>query len=134
MSESKAPAHQSIPEPQSISVDPATDERARDFLRAITLGRIGATALDERLSAIITDAWIAPGVEHVAALGNPEEMYPFEQRTTAEGVATYYRVRYPAGLWTWVFSLDHAGRINGFSLRSSRRYKIFDVWLRNVEY
>jgi hypothetical protein len=33
-----------------------------------------------------------------------------------------------------VFSVDQAGGINGFSLRRSPRYKIFDVWLRNVKY
>jgi hypothetical protein len=115
-------------------VDPATDDRARNFLRAITLGRIEGTALDDGLSGLLTDAWIAPGAAHAAALGSPEEMYPFEQRTTAEGLATFYRVRYPSGIWTWVFSCDHAGRVNGFSLRSSRRFKIFDVWTRNVEY
>jgi hypothetical protein len=114
-------------------VDPAVDERARDFLRAVTLGRIDRTALNERLSANLPDTGIALGAEHAAALGVAEEMYAFEQRTTAEGVATFYRVRYPSEIWTWVVSVDGAGLINGFSLRH-RRYKIFDMWLRNVTY
>jgi len=134
MSESGTTPYQNIPEPLPISVDRSTDERARDFLRAVTLGRIDRTLLNERLSAILPETGIAAGAEHAAALGTAEEMFAFEQRTTAEGVATYYRVRYPSGIWTWVFSVDRTGRINGFSLRRSPRYKIFDVWLRDVTY
>ncbi len=134
MSESGTAPYQNIPEPLPIAVDAAVDERARDFLRAVTLGRIDRAALNERLSSILPDAGIALGAEHAAALGTAEEMQAFEQRTTAEGVATFYRVRYPSGIWTWVVSVDAAGRINGFSLRGSPRYKIFDVWLRNVTY
>jgi hypothetical protein len=133
MSESGTPYH-NIPEPLPISVDPSTDERARAFLREVTLGRIDRTLLDERLSAILPETGFAAAAEHAAALGTAEEMFAFEQRTTAEGVATFYRVRYPSEIWTWVFSLNHAGRINGFSLRRSGRYKIYDVWLRNVTY
>ena len=106
MSESGTPYH-NIPEPLPISVDPSFRSTTPD---ASTASR------------------------YAAALGTAEEMFAFEQRTTAEGVATFYRVRYPSEIWTWVFSLNHAGRINGFSLRRSGRYKIYDVWLRNVTY
>lgn len=125
--------YQDIPEPVPISVDAATDEQARKFLRDITLGRIDRNALNSRLSAMLPESGIAAGAERAAALGAPEAMFAFEQRVTAEGVATYYRVQYPSDIWTWVFSLDQAGSINGFSLRH-RRHKIFDVWLRNVTY
>jgi hypothetical protein len=125
---------QNIPEPLPISVDASTDERARAFLRAVTLGQIDRALLNDRLSSILPETGVAAGAEHAAALGIAEEMFAFEQRVTAEGVATYYRVRYPSGMWTWVFSVDRGGRINGFSLRSSPRYKIFDVRLRDVSY
>ena len=133
MNEGETSDYRDIPEPLPISVDPATDEQARNFLRAVTLGRIDRTALNYRLSAMLPETGLAVAAEHAAALGTPEAMFAFEQRITAEGVATYYRVRYPSEIWTWVFSLDQAGHINGFSLRL-RRYKIFDVWLRNVTY
>lgn len=134
MSETTASPYKDIPEPLPISVDPLTDRRARDFLQTITSGRIDRTALDERLSGLVSDAGFAAGARAADALGVFEAMFPFEQRTTAEGVATYYRVRYASGTWTWILSTDNAGRINGFSLRLTRRYRIFDVWLRNVDY
>ncbi len=133
MSDSERDPYHDIPEPLPIHVDAAIDARARAFLPAVTLGRIDRDLLDERLRAILPETGLSLGAEHAAALGTVEEMYPFEQRTTPEGVATFYRVRYSSGLWTWVFSLSVAGRINGFSLRRAR-YKIFDIWLRNVTY
>ena len=133
MSESGTSPYQNIPEPLPIAVDPAIDERAREFLRAVTLGRIDRSWLSERLNAIVP-ASMAEAAEHAAALGTAEGMYAFEQRTTAEGVATYYRVRYPSEIWTWVFSVDHAGGINGFALRRTPRFKIYNIWLRNVAY
>ncbi|HET6276322.1 MAG TPA: hypothetical protein VFE16_10375 [Candidatus Cybelea sp.] len=123
-----------IPEPLPISVDPAIDERARAFLGAVTSGDIDRLSLNDQLAALLSDTGFAAAAEHAAALGTPEGIFAFEQRITAEGVATYYRVRYPSQIWTWVFSVDRAGRINGFSLRRSPRYKIFDVRLRDVAY
>ena len=134
MSDSGEAPDQNIPEPLAISVDAVTDERARSFLRSVTLGQIDRSALSDQLSAILPESGVAVGAEHAAALGTAETIFAFEQRITAEGVATYYRVQYPSGIWTWIVSVDQAGRINGFSLRRSPRYKIFDVWLRNVTY
>jgi hypothetical protein len=134
MSESGSAPYQTIPEPLPISVAPSIDERARKFLRAVTLGQIDRSSLSERLNAILPTPRFAEAAEHAAALGTVEGMYAFEQRTTAEGVATYYRVRYSNEIWTWVVSIDHAGSINGFALRRSPRYKIFNIWLRDVTY
>ena len=137
MSDGGTQPYQNIPEPLPISVDPSTDERAGAFLRAVTLGQLDGMPLSEALNDVIRNAGpagMANAAEHAAALGPPEAMYAFEQRTTAEGVATYYRVRYSSEIWTWVFSLDHAGLINGFSLRRTPHYKIFDVRLRDVAY
>jgi len=134
MSQSEVFPYANIPEPLPIPVDPAIDQRAKDFLQAVTLGRIDRASLNEQLSTIWPGTGIAAAAEQAAALGTAEEMFAFEQRTTAEGVATFYRVRYPSGIWTWVFSVDQAGRINGFSLRRGPGYKIYDVWVRNVTY
>jgi hypothetical protein len=59
-------------------------------------------------------------------------MYAFEQRMRAEGMATYYRLRYRSEIWTCVLSVDNDGNSNGFSLRRSPRYNIYKVCLREV--
>ncbi len=127
--------YQNIPEPAPIAVDAAIVKRARDVLDEVTRGRIDRSAFSESLDAMLPQDWnVDAAAEEAAALGPAEEMYAFERRVTAEGVATYFRVRYPSELMTWSLSLDDTGRINGFALRRSPRSMIYNVWVRSVSY
>ncbi|MBD5657071.1 MAG: hypothetical protein IAI50_18120 [Candidatus Eremiobacteraeota bacterium] len=118
-----------------IAVDAATEKRAREVLDELTRGRIDRGAFSDELDAMLPKDWdISVAVEHAAALGPAKDMYAFQQRVTAEGVATYFRVRYPSEIMTWILSVDDAGRIIGFALRRSPRNMIFNVWIRDVAY
>lgn len=72
MSESKPSPYGNIPEPLPISVDPSTDERAREFLRAVTLNRIDRTALNDRLSKILPDSGWQSAPNTLLALAPPK--------------------------------------------------------------
>ncbi len=122
-----------VPEPMPIAVDPALDARARALLESVTLGQIDRNVLSERLRSFWPGSATTAAAEAASALGAIRDMIAFEQRTTAEGLATYYRAHYASEIWTWIYSVDHTGHVNGFSLRNGRR-KIYNIWLRHVEY
>jgi hypothetical protein len=64
-------------------------------------GSIGRSSI-RSLSALLTDDFVRGGTDDVRAYGRPAQLIPFDIRTNAEGVATFYRVRYPAAALTWI--------------------------------
>lgn len=120
-------------EPLPISLDAARIASARDWLQRIGRGSIDRTQIEPTLNTMLTDDVIRGGVRLMTGFGSPTTMFPFETRTTADGTAAYYRVKYPADTLTWILSVAQDGRINGFTLRRRPRDVIYSVMVRNVE-
>jgi len=118
--------------PEPISVDAARIAKAQEWLERIADGRIDRTQLDPQLSALLTDNFLRGGTDDVRAYGRPGQLIPFDIRTNAEGVATFYRVRYPAATLTWIFRTSSGGKINGWSLRRSAHSAIYRVAVRDT--
>ena len=89
-------------EPEPIPVDAARIAKAQEWLERLADGRIDRTQLDPQLSALLTDDFVRGGTDDVRAYGRPAQLIPFDIRTNAEGVATFYRERYPAAALTWI--------------------------------
>jgi hypothetical protein len=119
-------------EPEPIPVDAARIAKAQEWLERIADGRIDRTQLDPQLSALLTDDFVRGGTDDVRAYGRPAQLIPFDIRTNAEGVATFYRVRYPAETLTWILRTSSGGQINGWSLRRSAQSAIYRVAVRDT--
>jgi hypothetical protein len=123
----------SFPEPEPIVVDSAAFERARGLLDAVAQGTFDRSELAPQMN-VPAQAFVH-GAALVSALGAPQSMYAFEKDITAQQTSTYFRVRYPNEILTWVVSEDAADRITGLVLRRSPSYVIFGVvWFSNIRY
>lgn len=125
----------SFPEPDPIVVDTATSQRARQLLDAVARGAFNRSELAPQLDAFLPVTAFATGEAIVSALGKVQSMFPFERQLTAQQTSTYFRVRYPAKILTWVISVDADNRITGLSLRRDPTNRLFDVtYRRDVQY
>lgn len=124
----------SFPEPDPIAVDQATVDRARRVLNGVASNTLDRTELAPELSSFVPPEFFTKGAAFVSALGAPQSMYPFEKRIMANETSTYFRVRYPKEILTWVFSVNDAGRIVGLSLRHSPNNLIFNAVYREIAY
>lgn len=117
----------SFGEPEPIEVGAATSERARALLDAVASGTFDRSELLPALDAFVPAKAFASGAILVSALGQPQSMFAFEKRIMADQTSTFFRVRFPNQVLTWVVSVDPQNRIAGLSLRRSLNYKIFSV-------
>jgi hypothetical protein len=124
----------SFPEPKPILVESATLERARRLLDAIARGTFDRSELAPQLNAFVRPKAFVNGATLVSALGAPESMFAFEKRITADQTSTYFRVRYPKEILTWVVSVDAGNRITGLSLQRGPNNIIFGVVWRDIRY
>jgi hypothetical protein len=123
----------SFPLPDPIALDSATVDRARRLLDAIAHGTFDRSELAAQLSDVSPD-FFAKAAASVSALGPPQSMYPYEKRIRAEQTLTYFLVRYPKEILTWVVGIDAANQITLLSLRRSQSYIIFSVAWKNYGY
>jgi hypothetical protein len=123
-----------VPEPDPIEVDGATMERARQLLGAVAAGTFDRSELIPELDAFVQADAFAKAPALLDTLGTPQSMYAFEKRITADQTSTYFRVRYPEQILTWVVSVDADSRITGLCLRRSLTSSIFCVVYREVHY
>jgi hypothetical protein len=70
----------------------------------------------------------------VNALGSPQSMYPYEKRIRAEQTLTYFLVRYPKEILTWVVGVNAANQITLLSLQRSPSYKLFCIAWKDYGY
>jgi hypothetical protein len=124
----------SWPEPDPIVVDPATADRARRVLDAVARGTFDRSELLPQLDASVGPDFFVKGAALVSALGPPQSMYPYEKRIRAEQTLTYFLVRYPKEILTWVVGVDVANRITLLSLQRSPSYHIFIVAWKDYGY
>jgi hypothetical protein len=122
-----------FPEPDPIVLDPATADRDRRLLDAVAHGTFDPSELAPQLGDVSPD-FFAKGAALVSALGPPQSMYPYEKRIRAEQTLTYFLVRYPKEILTWVVGIDAANRITLLSLQRSPSYKIFTVAWKDYGY
>ncbi|MBV9440579.1 MAG: hypothetical protein JOZ24_11355 [Candidatus Eremiobacteraeota bacterium] len=123
-----------FPEPDPIDIDSREVDRARRVLDAIARGTFDRSELAPQLDAFLPPKAFAEGATLVSALGSSQSMFAFEKRILAGQVETYFRVRYPNQILTWVVSVDDANRIVGLSLGRSRNNRIFSVFYRDIQY
>ncbi|MGC9993390.1 MAG: hypothetical protein ABSD52_13495 [Candidatus Cybelea sp.] len=123
----------SFPEPEPIVLDPATVDRARRLLDAVAHGTFDRSELAPQLGDVSPD-FFAKGATYVSALGRPQSMYPYEKRFRAEQTLTYFLVRYPKEILTWIVGVDAANRITLLSLQRSPGYQIFCVAWKDYGY
>lgn len=123
-----------FPEPEPIVVEPAIFERARTLLDAVALGTFDRSELAPELNASVPPQMFVNGAALVSALGAPQSMFAFQKCINAFQTSTYFRVRYPKEILTWVVSVDAENRISGLSLRRSPNNMIFSVVERNIGY
>lgn len=90
--------------------------------------------LAERLRSSLPAGFLHGSRRHTDPLGTPLGMYPYETRTTAQSQKTYFRVRFPEQTLTWILSVDHKGKIDGFSLQHGWSRRIISAFVRDVEY
>ena len=124
----------SFPEPDPIVIDSATIDRCRTLLDAVSRGTFDRSQLTPTLNAFVPADAFAGAPALLEPLGAPQSMYPFEKSITAYQTSTYFRVRYPNEILSWVVSVDADNRITGLSLRHSLTNLIFSVVSRNIQY
>jgi len=124
----------SFPEPGQIIVDQATADRARGLLDAVAHGTFDRSELIPQLDAFVGPNAFPFGATLLSALGPPQSMYPFEKRLMAEQTWTFFRVRYPKEVLTWVVGVDAANRVTKLDLRRGPNDHIFDIVWRDIQY
>lgn len=124
----------SFPEPDPIVIDEATSDRARVLLDAITHGTFDRSELMPQLYANVSPDFFVRAAVSVSALGVAQSMFPFERRITADQTWTFFRVRYPKEILTWVVGVDPENQITLLDLRRGPTYQIFNLTWRNIEY
>lgn len=124
----------SFTEPGPIVVDQATADRARSLLDAVAHGTFDRSELIPQLDEFVDSNAFPFGAMLLSALGPPQSMYPFEKRIMAEQTWTFFRVRYPQEILTWVVGVDPANRITLLDLRWGPTKHIFSVTWSNVQY
>jgi hypothetical protein len=124
----------SLPEPEPIVVDQATTDRGRALLDAVTRGTFDRSELIPQLDAFVGPNVFPFGAKLLSALGAPQSMYPFEKRIMANQTWTFFRVRYPKEILTWVVGVDPANRITLLDLRRGPNNHIFDIAWRDIQY
>jgi hypothetical protein len=122
------------PEPEPIVLDPAMVDRARRLLDAVAHGTFDRSELAPQLDANVRPDFFVKGTTFVSALGSPQSMYPYEKRIRAEQTLTYFLVRYPKEILTWVVGVDAANRITLLSLQRSPSYRIFSLAWKDYGY
>jgi hypothetical protein len=122
------------PEPEPIVLDPTTVDRARRLLDAVAHGTFDRSELAPPLDANVRPDFFVKGATLVGALGSPQSMYPYEKRIRAEQTLTYFLVRYPKEILTWVVGVDAANRITLLSLQRSPSYRIFSLAWKDYGY
>jgi hypothetical protein len=127
-------AAMSFPEPEPIAVDQATADRARVLLDAVTRGTFDRSELIPQLDAFVGPDAFPFGATLLSALGVPQSMYPFEKRIMAGQTWTFFRVRYPKEILTWVVGVDPTNRITLLDLRRGPGNHIFDIAWRDIQY
>lgn len=123
-----------VPEPEAIVVDRATFDRGRGLLDAVADGTFDRAQLAPQLDAFVPAQAFAHGATLVSALGAPQAMYPYEKRIRAEQTLTYFLVRYPKEVLTWLVGVDASNRITLLSLQRSPSNRIFCVAWRDYGY
>ncbi|HEY2554465.1 MAG TPA: hypothetical protein VGI15_04370 [Candidatus Cybelea sp.] len=123
-----------FPEPDPIVIDSATMDRGRALLDAVTRGTFDRSELAPELEAFVPPSAFASAPALLEPLGTPHSIFAFEKSITAYQTSTYFRVRYPNQILTWVVSVGADNRITGLSLRYSPMHLIFNVVLRNILY
>jgi hypothetical protein len=127
-------ARMSFPEPEQIFVDQAIADRARGLLDAVAHGTFDRSELIPQLDAFVGPNAFPFGAMLLSALGAPQSMYPFEKRILAGQTWTFFRVRYPKEILTWVVGIDPANRITLLDLRRGPGNHIFHVAWRDIQY
>ena len=127
------PRTPSFPEPDPIVLDSATVDRARRLLDAIARGTFDRSELAPQLGDVSPD-FFAKGAAYVSALGPPQSMYPYEKRIRAEQTLTYFLVRYPKEILTWVVGVNAANRVTLLSLQRSPGNEIFTLAWKDYGY
>lgn len=123
-----------FPEPDPITVDPATVDRAKRVLDEVARGTFDRSELAPKLNAFADPGFFEKAKPYVTALGAPQSMYPFEKRILADQTSTFFRVRYAKEILTYVFSVDDADRIVGLSLRRAPNRLLVNIVWRDVQY
>ncbi len=124
----------SFPEPGPIVVDQATADRARRLLDAVAHGSFDRSELMPELDAFVGPNAFPRAATLLSALDAPQSMYPFEKRIMAKQIWTFFRVRYPQDVLTWVVGVDPANRITLLDLRRGPNNHIFNVAWRDIQY
>jgi hypothetical protein len=122
----------SFPEPDPIFLDPPMLARARRLLDAVTHATFDRSELAPQLA--VSSDFFVKGAALVSALGPAQSMYPYEKRIRAEQTLTYFRVRYPKEVLTWIVGVDAANRITLLSLQRSPSYQVFIVAWKDYGY
>lgn len=118
--------------PTQIVLDSATVDRARRLLDAVAHGTFDRSELAPQLD--VPPDFFLKGAALVSALGAAQSMYPYEKRIRAEQTLTYFLVRYPKEILTWVVGVNAADRITLLSLQRSPSYQIFIVAWKDYGY
>lgn len=124
----------SFPEPEAIVVDQATADRARGLLDAVAHGTFDRSELMPKLDALVGPDFFAKGVAFVSALGPPQSMFPFEKRIMADQTWTFFRVRYPKEILTWVVGVNPRNQVTLLDLRRGPNNHIFALTWSNIQY
>jgi hypothetical protein len=124
----------SFPEPEPIVVDQTISDRARALLDAVTHDTFDRSELMPQLDAFVGPNSFPFGATLLSALGPPQSMYPFETRLMADQTLTFFRVRYPNELLTWIVGVDPKNTITLLDLRRGPNNHIFHVAWRDVRY
>ena len=122
-----------FPEPQPMVLDDASVEQARGILEAVARGTLDRSELAAPLDLNVSPAFLAKGAAFVSALGPPRSMFAFEKRLTADATSTYFRVRYPNEILTWIVSVNSANQITGLWLRRSESNIVFGIGSRKFD-
>lgn len=121
-----------VSEPERYDIDPTVEARARHWLAGASAGVIDRTQLDPQIHAAWTDDRARQWAALIEPLGEPLDFFPFQTVASANALQYFFRVRYPSTTMTWVFSLAHSGKVNGFGLRKSWNDRLASIMLWDV--
>jgi hypothetical protein len=88
-------------EPAPIDLPAETIALARDLLAELRAGTIDRSRFEPQMNAFLTAEKLHSGANHLRPYGDPLTFTPVELRTTAEGIAALFRVRFATETLTW---------------------------------
>ncbi|MBD5655219.1 MAG: hypothetical protein IAI50_08545, partial [Candidatus Eremiobacteraeota bacterium] len=100
----------------AAAADPKITARAKDWLHRAQTANIDHAQLDDKMSALLTDAFAKQVAAQLSPLGDPVTFEFVEEKTFAPNTLYVYKVTFKSDTLYWLFSTNVSGMITGLRL------------------